>query len=563
MLASEVSAGTYQPTALENCEGRLTSDRYPQLVRFAEFTLFTEPPTSPTAAPRYLVLQPQNGIPEDTVADFKKRHDEFVVSPFLKQWASGGVARMLPDPDKADPQEIRRTLEQLAAARKNNRTEPGSSERRQWIPEAPADDAELKVAFKTWIARQTDAEVRATMRSLSASIGGEVSPPTARHLLGPDDLHGSMDDLVLPGPYQFGGSRHWPVALFALFEQTWVHKGYTRGELVGSLSLAPGERLTLEVHFWDKSSRKTEEELAADFERRTSEKATQRDALTVAQEMAHQMDSSVKASATIPIPKAPIGLNAQTDTQVRGGLNRTTEKLRERTLEASSTLKLNRKTRIEVSRETGREEKQTRTVENTNRCHTLNCHYFEVVSNYLVTTRLTEVVPCALVRYTRPEFTLDWILCHQHELIPSLLDQTFLVGFEAAKQVKIARTIEDMRAQARLDQLETLGDQILPFVTAVSNAYSALVNALERADDAFEEFGPGSTWAIVERIGDLNKRRLISYFGLQVEARIGLDALVASLAAGGEPVSALRTLLAITPADLPPRDRQVVQRDGA
>jgi hypothetical protein len=74
----------------------------------------------------------------------------------------------------------------------------------------------------------------------------------------------------------------------------------------------------------------------------------------------------------------PVGVSSSVSSQTSESLKNTRESVRDQTVEASSTLKVNRKTRVEVSRETGREERQTRVIENTNRCHSLNCHYFEV-----------------------------------------------------------------------------------------------------------------------------------------------------------------------------------------
>jgi hypothetical protein len=402
--------------------------------------------------------------------------------------------------------------------------------------------------------------VRNALAAVSTLVGADITPTVSTRRLGADELANALAAMAFPGPYQLFSGPHLPIALCAVYEQTWQLAGYTRGELVGSLALAPGERATLEVHSWDKSSRRSEEELSVDFELRTAEKSTQRDALTVAQEYAQQTDTSVRADLTIPVPKLPIGVSAQTATQTRDSLRRTTEQLRERMLEASTTLKLNRRTRVEISREVGREEKQTRVLENTNRCHTLNCHYFEVVANHVVRTRLADIRPVALLRYSRPVFTLDWILCHQGVLVRSLLDRTFLPGFEGARQVKVAATVADMQARARLAELDSLGELVRPLATAIDRSYGTLTDTRDAADEAFADLGPGSASAIANRLGALGLQRLFSYFGLQPEATSALDGLTEDLADDGNPASALRALLTLTSPDLPPRPNTEVSR---
>src|SRR5581483_4476560 len=86
----------------------------------------------------------------------------------------------------------------------------------------------------------------------------------------------------------------------------------------------------------------------------------------------------------------------------------TTEKIRERTVQASHALKSTRKLRIEVSREVGREQRQTRVVANTNRCHTLNCHYFEIMANYVVTTKRVALDPGLLLPMAPLAVTAAW-----------------------------------------------------------------------------------------------------------------------------------------------------------
>lgn len=559
-LAAQVSEGTYAPTPLDRCEATLAKDRYPQLVRFAQFTLFTSRFHTHFTPPRYLVLQPQRALNPQEAAQQETVHRQSIIEPFLKHWQSELATNRVPDPERSEISQVREAVNELSRERETDQDRRVMTSGLRQLPRTDLPDEQFRVNVQTWISSHIDSEVRRTLRAISAFLRADVGPPARGRPLTVDDLGNTLAELAFPGPYQLLGGMHWPIALCAMFEQTWELQGYTRGELVGSLSLAPGERMTLEVHTWDKSSRKSEEELATEFEMRTAEKSTQRDALTVAQEYAQQADTNMKASGTIPIPNMPIGVDAQTSTKTQDSLRRTTDQLRERTLEASTTLKLNRKTRIEISRESGREEKQTRTLENTNRCHTLNCHYFEVVANYTVRTRLATVQPCVLLRYPRPVFTLDWILCHQDILVRSLIDHTFLPGFEGARLAKVAATIAEMEARERLAQLEILGEQVAPFAAAIDHAYRSLTEARDTADATFQEHGPGNAFTIMNGLGSLGTEHLISYFGLQASAQAALDALSSDLASGRNPASALRTLLMITSPDLPPLQNTEVKR---
>lgn len=256
-----------------------------------------------------------------------------------------------------------------------------------------------------------------------------------------------------PGDYAPWRSGRPLVGLCAIYEQCWEVMGYTRGELVASISLAPGEQQVLEYHTWDKSTLKSEEELTEELEQRLSSKLTRRDSQELVSELSTQSGAKLNGqlSLSIPIPLGdiviPLGLSAggelsqAINTKLTGSLTSVTE----RTDEASATLKNQHKVRIEVSRETGRESKQTRTIANTNRCHTLNCHYFEILSNYRLRTHVKRIAPCVLVDIPGATVTRAWVLCHEDILRRVLLDPIFLPGFAAAKLLETADVLETLK----------------------------------------------------------------------------------------------------------------------
>lgn len=362
-LAAEVEAGTYVPTQLDACDASLTLERLPEVIRFAEFILFTEA-AARSASPRYAILQPhllQESRRRRNARDRRRRS----VDAFVAEWEAELPTASLPASTQG-LDVIRASLRGLAdrgQGRSHSTALAGA-------PDLDLPEAVFRKRYAAWRAKAKERAIREYLESFATAVG------TAPRFLHPNASTASaiadaLMELVFPGPFQPYDGIYLPVALCVSFEQEWRLWGYTRGELLTSLSLAPGEQLNLEVHSWDKSTRRTEQELATESEIRSSEKLTQRDALTVAQEYAQQNNTKVDASGVIPIPDLPIKLGVTATTDVRNGMKRTTDSLRDRTVEASNTLKANRKARIEISRDVGREEKQTRVVENTNRCHTL------------------------------------------------------------------------------------------------------------------------------------------------------------------------------------------------
>lgn len=305
-------------------------------------------------------------------------------------------------------------------------------------------DEQVVRAYTSFIRTSMRGEARPVSRVLTRA-GSGFRLDTSRVL---DDIENAIRNILDPGPSQTIDSTQPHIAFCALFEQKWCHLGYTRGERIATIALAPGEELTLEVHSWTKETVKSERELAVESETRLSSKLTARDHFEVANELSTKghFETNAKIDLTIPVEDIPIGIGAGADISgdLSNTLKTTLQRTTEQTTEAANTLRSTRKVRIEEARETGRDDKQMRKVVNTNRCHTLNVHYFEVLANYEVSVRLVELRPCLLLPARKPSVTPEWVLCHVHVLKNVLLDRAFLPGFDGAKTLRMQEQLEAM-----------------------------------------------------------------------------------------------------------------------
>ncbi|WP_156241527.1 hypothetical protein [Microbacterium oryzae] len=402
--------------------------------------------------------------------------------------------------------------------------------------------------------KMVDALARTAAQSIVASMGAPMSlRPLASGLVDAAGLADAVAGVAFPTAFQALNTPHPRVAMCTNYVQAWTPVGYTRGELIGSLSLAPGERLTVEIHSWDKTTTHSESEIALESEVRSSEKHTQRDSLTVVQEYASNNNTEVKAGGTIPIPKFPISLGVENTSEAKSRMQKTAEDIRDDVVEASSVLKINRKLKIESSRDIGREEKQIRVIENTNRCHTLNCHYFEIYANYMVRTAPSSVQPCVLIRYPRIRFTADAVLCHEGTLRQSLLDRVFLAGFAAARALRIFQEEEAVEAHRRAERLDLTGAQLGPHAQVIADAYGALRGAVAAMDAAIEDYGYGNEWVVRSKLTALQIEHIWTWFRLPQTFRLAFDRFADDIASGRNPAEAIRALLAVVPAAVPPR----------
>jgi len=426
-----------RPAAISSCDKIKVQDKLCHHLRFNRFVLAssTDKPSKydrHKGPVKYAIVQPQYlGLDSDEEIDAKhieatinnelKRLEQFL--PTTRDVNSG----LLPDPISREDIAKKR---QVLADRKHNTCS------------MPLNDQQVVQQYQQAITQAQALEIEALTAPMRRT--GIMTTQAAKV----QDLRKGISEMYFP-PVSLPLDSMFPHICFNLvFEQQWCHRGYTRGEKIDTIGLAPGDEITLEVHSWTKTHFKSERELAMESELTLSSSLTARDHLEVATKIASQTGygSNSKIGLSLPIEGIPIeiggGVNfSQTFT---GELNSMAQQTNESTQTAVNAIKSQRKLRIEQSKETGQDNKKLRKVVNTNRCHSLNIHYFEVLSNYQVELKLVDVIPCVLQPMPRDVVTSQWALCHEHILKSVLLDKVFLTGFSAAKTIETQQALDEM-----------------------------------------------------------------------------------------------------------------------
>jgi len=252
-------------------------------------------------------------------------------------------------------------------------------------------------------------------------VGALVPPKPSRQRLGCDNPVDWDDD---PTIYQACTIAHGHVLRF---KQEWVADGYSMGNLLYSLPLAPGQKKQIAVVDWERreSAARTEsvderESLSAmlDRDRDINEIVTG----TINESVrggSSASNSSFAGGLGVGAILGPVGAllgvgggTASASGKAWQDSSRSTaasalNQLRDRTIQSASSVRSQRSSVVQTMRQGERVTATTESVANYNHCHAITVQYFEVLRHLLVRQRLVDVQECLFVPLLMSWFTRD------------------------------------------------------------------------------------------------------------------------------------------------------------
>jgi len=233
------------------------------------------------------------------------------------------------------------------------------------------------------------------------------------------------------------------LALYLPFRQQWKLRGYNRGRLVNSFTLAPQEEQTIEVFKWDRMSRSLESTDSFESEDTSESASTRRDTRDVARDVARQTGFETNSSGKVGFKVGVVNADLSAGFNAKAGINdaekETRSAISEATTRSTGRVRASRTLKVVESREQGQESRTTRKLRNPNNCHTLTVAFSEILANYRVETqvradaaRLVVLVNSATLRAI-DHFTASNIREHETPLRLALMDRTLADGFDAAR----------------------------------------------------------------------------------------------------------------------------------
>lgn len=301
-------------------------------------------------------------------------------------------------------------------------------------------------------------------------------------------------------------------ALGVRYAQHWASEGYLRGRLLRSVALPAGASTEIVVKTWRKSTERRETVQSVDHDVSTEIVGDESWSLAVTKAVSNTLKTGVNGNlkgdvdVSVPVKAAQVGGGAEAgiggnvDNSLETSLTETEEQLRKTTATQADRLKKASSSTVEIAGESGHETTSTTRIENPNRCHTLNYHFFAVTERYSVTTATEEVHPYLLVPLTLPTVTKAWLLCHECTLKPLLPCDTYYQGFEAAKILLAREKLGLPTAGMDEETVRQAASGLESEIQAALTAFGRLANA--RLDTVGEMGGDeGGAAGIVGAVG--------------------------------------------------------------
>jgi hypothetical protein len=234
--------------------------------------------------------------------------------------------------------------------------------------------------------------------------------------------------------------RSAELAFVLPWRQVWKLLGYSRGTLLNTISLAPQEETTIDIFTWDRRKSNIERISTTEVDGSIEQSDTTRDTSDVMNELTRTSDFSRQADGRIGVTYQMVNLNVGGTVSARDALTsvakHTSNHIHESTSKSATRIKSSRQTKVSESIEVGREERVTRKIKNANMCRVLNLDYFEVLSNYSVTTSFDAERAGLCVLLPNPitiSFNRESLRVYERPLRRALLDPMLAEGFAAAR----------------------------------------------------------------------------------------------------------------------------------
>ncbi|MBN7769291.1 helix-hairpin-helix domain-containing protein [Marinobacter daepoensis] len=240
------------------------------------------------------------------------------------------------------------------------------------------------------------------------------------------------------------------------FKQEWISDGYSLGDIIYSLPLAPGQKKQLVVLDWEQRATGNRSERFDYSESLENELGRDRDVNEIVTGVLRESQRGGSTARTSAIgfgaAAGGIGTGVGGLIGVAGGASKASSTawqnnarstalnsahaLRDRTTQTANAVRSQRATVIEATTQGEQFSVQTESVANYNHCHAMTVQYFEVLRHFRVEQRLSGVQECLFVPLIVTPFSFEKVLRWRESLAANLQNSRLRSGFSAIQRIE-------------------------------------------------------------------------------------------------------------------------------
>src|SRR5205809_642139 len=268
------------------------------------------------------------------------------------------------------------------------------------------------------------------------------------------------------------------------FKQVWRADGYSLGDLLYSLPLAPNQEKQIAILDWDRREMASRTEALTEEESLRAVLSRDRDISEIARSSLQEHTEGGSEAQTggffggigaafgpvllgIAGGSASASSNAWQDSSRQFSANMLNQ-LRDRTMQSASSVRSQRATVIQTVRQGETARAQTEVAANRNHCHAVTTEYFEVLRHFQVTQELVDVQECLFIPLPFSMFDRPKALRWREILASRIRNRGLRGGFDAIERILNAYEGSDLPlgrySQENLEYLE--GSLMLTFQLA-------------------------------------------------------------------------------------------------
>ncbi|MEM9399427.1 MAG: hypothetical protein AAF984_04400 [Verrucomicrobiota bacterium] len=243
------------------------------------------------------------------------------------------------------------------------------------------------------------------------------------------------------------------------YRQSWVADGYSMGDLLHSIPLAPCQKKKIAVVHWDRQDEGERDSEIEARDRLQAQIARERDIDSIASGVVKEaavggsaaytgaVGGSYGASAAIPLEGALLGVTGGAagaaalagslagQYGTRGFATGLFENIKDRTLQSASSVRTQRTSTVLAYNQDEETSVMTEVIANHNHCHTLTIQYFEVLRHFQIRQELASVQECLFIPLNMEWFSDSRIIKWREHLEAALMKPEHQAGFEALERI--------------------------------------------------------------------------------------------------------------------------------